>query len=69
MSDHHHHYLCHLILGGESPFTTMRAEEIFRQFFGDMDLGSIFGQEHATSTPHQVWNTLSLIPKLSSYPP
>lgn len=30
--------------GGESPFTTMRAEEIFKQFFGG-DVGSMFGQE------------------------
>ena len=48
------YYLHHLILGGGSPFTATRAEEIFRQFFGDMDLSSIFGQEFATSAPHQV---------------
>lgn len=33
--------------GGGTPFTTMRAEEIFRQFFGGdfKDLGSMFGHE------------------------
>ena len=42
-------------LGGGSPFTSMRAEEIFRQFFGDLDLGSsMFGQEFGASAPHQV---------------
>ena len=41
-------------VGGGSPFTAMHAEEIFRQFFGDRDLGSMFGQEFAASAPHQV---------------
>ena len=30
--------------GGGNPYTTMRAEEIFKQFFGG-DMGSVFGQE------------------------
>ena len=40
--------------GGGAPFTTMRAEEIFRQFFGGEfgagGLGSIFGGDFGMGT-------------------
>lgn len=39
--------------GGGTPFTTMRAEEIFKQFFGG-DLGSIFGQDFGDGMSQQV---------------
>lgn len=42
---------------GGTPFTASRAEEIFRQFFGNMgDLGSIFDQDAATSRQQLVLN-------------
>lgn len=43
--------------GGGAPFSTMQAEEIFRQFFGDFDLGSMFGNQGfggGASSTHQV---------------
>ncbi len=49
----YHQILC-CSLGGGSPFTEMKAEEIFRQFFGgDFNFGSFYDQEYATNT-HQV---------------
>lgn len=42
--------------GGGAPFSTMQAEEIFRQFFGDFDLGSMFGNQGfggGASSTHQ----------------
>ena len=41
---------------GGTPFSAMRAEEIFRQFFGDFDLGSMFGNQGfgGASSTHQV---------------
>ena len=42
--------------GGGSSFSSMRAEEIFRQFFGDFDIGSMFGNQNfgGASATHQV---------------
>ena len=40
-------------MGGGTPFTTMRAEEIFKQFFGG-DFNSIFGQEFGGGMSQQV---------------
>lgn len=42
--------------GGGAPFTTMRAEEIFRQFFGGDfgGLGSMFGGDFGMGNQQQV---------------
>ena len=47
--------------GAGMPFTTMRAEEIFRQFFGgDFDFGSVYNQQDFNTSAHQVreWGVL-----------